>query len=59
MEGGRDRALRRRAQDEGPRLVRERYSVQAALAVLLPLYQRLSKRTGAAALEATTPVLGE
>jgi len=54
-----DRALRRRAQDEGPRLVRERYSVQAALAVLLPLYQRLSKRTGAAALEATTPVLGE
>jgi hypothetical protein len=39
--------------------VRERYSVQAALAVLLPLYQRLSKRTGAAALEATTPVLGE
>ena len=26
---------------------------------LLPLYDRLSKRTGAAAFEATTPVLGE
>lgn len=54
-----DAALRARARVDGPRLVRERFSVEAALAALLPLYQRLSKRTGAAALEATAPALGE
>ncbi len=54
-----DAALRTRARDEGPRRVRERYSVDAALAALLPVYDRLHKRTGAAAVEATTPVLGE
>jgi glycosyltransferase involved in cell wall biosynthesis len=54
-----DAALRARAREESPRLVRDRFSAPAALAVLVPLYQRLSKRTGAAALEATTPVLGE
>ncbi len=54
-----DSGLRARVREGGPRLVRERFSVDAALAVLVPLYQRLSKRTGAAAFEATTPVLGE
>jgi len=54
-----DAALRTRAREESPRLLRERFSAAAALAVLVPLYQRLSKRTGAAAFEATTPVLGE
>jgi glycosyltransferase involved in cell wall biosynthesis len=54
-----DAALRARARDEAPRRVRERYSADAALAALLPLYERLGKQTGAAAFEATTPVLGE
>jgi glycosyltransferase involved in cell wall biosynthesis len=54
-----DEALRARAREESPRLLRDRFSTAAALAVLVPLYQRLSKRTGAAACEATTPVLGE
>jgi hypothetical protein len=54
-----DVALRARAREESPRLLRERFSAEAALAVLVPLYERLSKRTGAAAFEATTPVLGE
>jgi glycosyltransferase involved in cell wall biosynthesis len=54
-----DTALRARAREESPRLLRERFSAEAALAVLVPLYERLSKRTGAAAFEATTPVLGE
>jgi glycosyltransferase involved in cell wall biosynthesis len=54
-----DEKLRARAREESPRLLRERFSAAAALAVLVPLYQRLSKRTGAAAFEATTPVLGE
>ncbi|MCI0452317.1 MAG: glycosyltransferase family 4 protein [Candidatus Latescibacteria bacterium] len=54
-----DGALRARAQNEGPRLVRERFSQEAALRVMVPLYDTLSKRTGAAAFEATTPVLGE
>lgn len=54
-----DATLRARARDEAPRRVRERHSVGAALAALMPLYERLGKRTGAAAFEATTPVLGE
>ena len=54
-----DAALRARAHDEAPKRIRERYSVEMALAAMLPLYERLSKRTGAAAFEATTPVLGE
>lgn len=54
-----DAALRARARDEAPKRVRERYSVEAALAALLPLYERLGRQTGAAAFEATTPVLGE
>jgi glycosyltransferase involved in cell wall biosynthesis len=54
-----DTELRARARDQGPRVVREQFSFQAALDVLVPLYERLSKRTGAAAFEATTPVLGE
>lgn len=54
-----DVSLRESARDESPRLLRERYSAEAALAILVPLYERLSKRTGAAAFEATTPVLGE
>ena len=59
VRGLTDNALRARARVEGPRLLRERFSPEAALAVLVPLYERLSKRTGAAACEATTPVLGE
>lgn len=54
-----DIALRARAREESPRLLRGRFSAPAALGVLVPLYERLSKRTGAAAFEATTPVLGE
>ena len=54
-----DASLRARAREDGPRLVRERYSVDAALAALIPLYQRLSKRTGAAAWKATAPAVGE
>ncbi len=54
-----DATLRARARVDGPQLVRERFSLQAAMAVLIPLYERLGKRTGAAALKATTPVLGE
>jgi glycosyltransferase involved in cell wall biosynthesis len=54
-----DASLRARARVDGPAFLRERFSEQAALAVLIPLYQRLGKRTGAAAFEATTPVIGE
>jgi glycosyltransferase involved in cell wall biosynthesis len=54
-----DASLQERARADGPRLVRERFSVEAALAALLPLYERLFKQTGAAAVEATAPALGE
>jgi len=54
-----DTSLRASAREDGPRLVRERFSVEAAPVAHLPLYERLSKRTGAAALEATAPALGE
>jgi glycosyltransferase involved in cell wall biosynthesis len=54
-----DAELQARARTEGPRLVEARFSVAAALGVLVPLYLLLGKRTGAAASEATTPVLGE
>jgi glycosyltransferase involved in cell wall biosynthesis len=54
-----DASLRARAREQGPRVVRAQFSTSAALQVLVPLYERLSKRTGAAAWEATTPVLGE
>lgn len=59
VRGLTDPALRAHARVDGPQLLRERYSPEAALAVLVPLYHRLCKRTGAAAFEATTPVLGE
>jgi glycosyltransferase involved in cell wall biosynthesis len=54
-----DRSLRARSREDGPRAIRERFSPEGPLSVLVPLYDRLSKRTGAAAFEATTPVLGE
>jgi hypothetical protein len=54
-----DEDLRARAREQSPRVVRSQFSASAALDVLLPLYERLSKRTGAAAWDATTPVLGE
>ncbi len=44
-----DDSLQSRARIDGPSLVRERFSPQATLAILLPLYERLTKRTGAAA----------
>ncbi|HXV13043.1 MAG TPA: glycosyltransferase family 4 protein [Candidatus Krumholzibacteria bacterium] len=54
-----DRSLRERSRQDGPRAIRERFSPEVPLSVLIPLYDRLCKRTGAAALKATTPVLGE